>query len=37
MISTPPRIKAPIIAPRMLPIPPTTAEMNAFHPTMMPM
>ena len=24
-------------APRMLPMPPTTAEMNAFQPTMMPM
>ena len=37
MISTAPRIKPPIMAPRTLPIPPTTAQINAFQPTMMPM
>ena len=37
MISTPPRMKAPIMAPRTLPMPPTTAAMKAFQPTRIPM
>ena len=37
MISIVPRMNAPIMAPRMLPMPPMTAEMKAFQPTMIPM
>ena len=37
MVSVVPGMSAPIIAPRMLPIPPMTAAMKAFQPTMIPM